>query len=237
MIDSVINDPAMPVFWGKNQAGMQANDELNDVERFYAIQEWLNARDRAVADVKKLQNLTVHKQLANRLLEPWLWHTVITTSTEWDNFFTQRCHKDAQPEMKAAAMAAQYAYYTSTPTLIKYGEWHLPFIDHHDYETLVFRDLLQGYILDDTLKKISVARCARVSYNNHDGVRDINKDLELFEKLSKGNHFSPFEHVATPDTTLNVPGNLKGWRQYRHDFPNENATKFVPNHPLLIGKI
>src|ERR1035437_4854050 len=114
LLERVKNDPAMPVFWGKNQAGMGAVEELDPDTKQMVLNVWLVARDQMVSAVEKLQNLGLHKQLTNRLLEPWLWHTAIISSTEWTNFFGQRCALNpetgqpyAQPEMHFAAMAMQ----------------------------------------------------------------------------------------------------------------------------------
>ena len=187
-IASATNDPSMPLSWGSNKPGMQAGDELSEKDRWLCQEQWLEARNNAVKSATSLSSLGLHKQVVNRLLEPFLWHTVIISSTEWKNFFKQRCHKDAQPEIKAAAEAIKEAMEFSLAPLLFKGEWHLPYILPEEKEVI---DV-------ETLKKCSVARCARVSYNNHDGTRDIEKDLELYTKLVSGSHFSPFEHVATP---------------------------------------
>ena len=211
-IDRVLRDPAIPLYWGKNQSGMQAKEELSPEEIKEAEFLWRDASMDAVSTVRKLQKIGLHKQTANRLLEPFMWHTVIITATEWQNFFDQRCHPDAQPEMQAAAVAIRNAINNSKPTLVGAGRWHLPYTDDIDWSI----DL-------ELLKQISVARCARVSYLTHDGVRDIMKDIELYNKLSRANppHLSPFEHVARPInkgwSDLDKTGNFKGWIQFRHD--------------------
>ena len=260
MLERVKTDPAMPVFWGKNQSGMGASEELSPLEKEEAIKQWLEARDQAVKNVETLQNLNVHKQLANRLLEPWLWHTAIISSTEWTNFFGQRCIVNpetnqpyAQQEMYAAAMAMQKAYYESTPKLVGYCEWHLPYITEEDIEWVnkyfgIGMYLPEKIEMNSHLKKISAGRCARVSYLTHDGKRDPLEDINLADKLiaAKPMHPSPFEHVATPqDFDPNQPwwgeardrckgqnplGNFRGWAQYRHEFLNENIKDFIPNY-------
>ena len=83
---------------------------------------------------------------------------------------------------------------------------------------------------DDERCKISVARCARVSYLTHDGKRDYAKDLELYDRLLDGGangHWSPFEHVATPAAdAAERSGNFVGWEQFRKRFPQEHAATF-----------
>jgi len=153
------------------------------------------------------------------LLEPFAWITVIITATDWANFFTQRCHPDAQPEIKHIAEMMLAAYRASAPATVEMGRWHLPLIQD-DERTLP----------DEQLCKVSVARCARVSYLTHDGKRDRERDLELYERLLGGGangHWSPFEHVATPASDPERhSANFAGWEQYRKRFPQEHAATF-----------
>lgn len=204
----VVDDPAVPVEFGSNQRGMQAGDPLVGAEHDAALAAWLEARDEAVAAVQRLDELGVHKQVTNRLLEPFMWHTVIITATDWDGFWEQRCSPLAQPEIRVAAEAMRTAFDASTPVEVGLGGWHTPYLREED-----------GDLDDETARQVSAARCARVSYLTHDGRRDIDKDLELYERLvtARPPHWSPLEHVATPaepDTT--PPGNLRGWAQLRH---------------------
>jgi thymidylate synthase ThyX len=235
MIERVKNDPAMPVFWGKNQSGMSADEEFSPEEIEIKKRDWLIVRDKSIEFVEKHSDL--HKQLANRLLEPFMWHTAIVSSTDWTNAFAQRCHPAAQPETRAAFMAMQYAYYTSKPVRLEYGEWHLPYISGQDEKEVENKDY-HGIVAIDQLKKISVARCARVSYLTHDGKRDIEEDIKMFDKLIKAvpMHASPLEHVATPHKRgyCGMGGNFYGWNQFRHFFIQENITEFIPNHPDLV---
>jgi hypothetical protein len=207
IIQRVLQDPAVPVRWASEKPGMQGGEEVPALEKFVAIRLWLFARLLAVMIVKGLIKLHVHKSIANRLLEPWMWHTIVVTSTEWDNYWKQRCSPLAQPEIHAAADAMYAAYNASTPKLVNYGEWHLPFADP-----------------DRTLeeqKRQSAACCARVSTLNHDGVKSVEADEKLFTSLSTADpmHASPFEHQATPVSSAeSMPwGNFDGWRQWRHE--------------------
>jgi thymidylate synthase ThyX len=205
----VLDDPAVPVEFGANQRGMQAGEPLTGGDHDAALAAWLEARDHAVAAVERLQELGVHKQVTNRLLEPFMWHTVIVTATEWDGFWEQRCSPLAQPEIRVAAEAMRTAYDASTPAPLALGEWHTPYLREDD-----------GDLDAETARRVSAARCARVSYLTHDGRRDIDKDLELYERLvtARPPHWSPLEHVATPAAADETPlGNLRGWRQLRHE--------------------
>lgn len=212
MIARVMTDPALPMEWGSNKPGMQAGAPLSDTDIQLATGMWLRARDLAVNQASALNELGLHKQVANRLLEPFMWHTVIITATEWENFFSLRCHPDAQPEMRYAAEAIRDAIAASTPKFLDYGEWHTPYIQEDEYGTLELVPRL----------KVSAGRCARVSHLTQDGIRDTKLDVGLFDRLTSSvpMHSSPLEHVATPDpprldfgTTL---GNFQGYRQLRH---------------------
>lgn len=218
MLDRIVKDPAMPVYWGSNRPGMQAGAELDGPDLRAARIQWLLARDSAVEHAWKLHSYGLHKQLVNRVVEPWMWITVLVTATDFANFFTQRCHPDAQPEIRLVAELMKKAYNESVPREAKQGEWHVPLIQNDE----IFSDL-------EELKQISVARCARVSYLTHNGERDHSKDIELYNRLVSGGangHWSPFEHVATPDPDDEycgqLTGNFTGWRQFRKYFPQEN---------------
>jgi thymidylate synthase ThyX len=228
MIDAVRTDPAMPIWWGRNQAGMQAFAELDAAARARAQAEWQRALEDALAHAERLaaSDVNLHKQLVNRILEPFAWITVIISATEWANFFTQRAHEDAQPELKHLAELMLAAYRASVPRALALGEWHTP---------LILADEAAALPLEDRLK-ISVARSARVSYLTHDGARDHAKDLELYERLLGGGangHWSPFEHVATPlASSGDWSGNFRGWLQYRKRFAQEHASAFPDETPV-----
>lgn len=205
-IDKVNDFPATPVHWGKDQSGMQARSELSPSEVDAAKEIWFQARDKMVSCAKEMMSIGVHKQIVNRLLEPWFMVTVIITATELDNFFKLRCHKDAQPEIQAVALKMRDCLKESTPKHINFGDWHIPFGDKFIDEKLSVQNKL----------KICVARCARVSYLSFDGVIEHQKDYDLHDRLAEEGHWSPFEHCASPMTNaLDYSGNFFGWHQYR----------------------
>jgi thymidylate synthase ThyX len=206
LLERIQTDPVLPLEWGRNKAGMSASDVLTDAEEEEAKRIWLSARDAAVEHAKRLLELKVHKQELNRVLEPFLWHTVIVTASEWENFFALRCSPSAQPEIRAAATLMRQALADSTPRPVGYGEWHLPLVQDDER------------VLDlEMQKKISAARCARVSYLTHDGKREIERDVELHDRLKTDRHLSPFEHVATPAPDAQFHANFRGWLQMRRD--------------------
>lgn len=234
-LDRVAADPAWPLVWTSEQPGMQGGTELVGSDLLDARQLFLDVHTATTRRIEEyLEDLkqrypersdrdphTLHKSLLNRLIEPFMWHTVVVTSTEWSNFFHQRASEFsplAQPEIQATADAMLDAMRTSTPQELDFGQWHLPYIDQTDWD----HPSLAG-VSRTILKQVSVARCARVSYLTHDGKRDYEKDLDLFQRLISADpmHASPLEHVATPATEGeisegNVSGNFYGWHQYRH---------------------
>lgn len=206
MIKRVTEDPFVPLYWGKNQSGMQASGEVEDKPK--ADRMWRHAAQQAVAAAMKLHDVGLHKQIVNRVLEPFLWHKAIISSTEWDNFLSQRDHEAAEPHMRILAKCIRAALAGSNPLLLETGQWHTPYIDPEADHGL--------HPIEQCM--VSAARCARVSYLTHDGCRDTSEDLRLFNKLADANppHASPLEHVATPDRSFRAPGNFKGWVQFRH---------------------
>lgn len=214
MIRQVQEDPAMPVHWGANQPGMQAGSELEGEERIRAVGLWIEAAGSAALYAQQMMSLGLHKQVANRVLEPFQWMRTLVTATEWTNFFELRAHPDAQPEFHRLALQMRDAMSESTPTVRRdnRGEasWHLPYILPRERE--MYRI--------DVLVKLSTARCARVSYLTHDGENpDIDKDLALYDRLvgSKPLHASPAEHQARAHQGgLNYNSrNFVGWTQHR----------------------
>lgn len=209
MIKMVEENPAMPVYWGKNKRGMAAGEEIETKYEAEAI--WLEARDCAVEYARMLYNEGMHKQIVNRILEPWKHITVICTATDWANFYGLRRHADAQPEIHELADKMFEVQENSTPIE---RQWHTPYIqaDEESLENMV-------------KTRVSVARCARVSYLTHDGVRSIDKDLALYERLLHGSghgHWSPFEHVAKAhNEPEHRSGNIRGWIQFRKLHRNE----------------
>lgn len=186
-IEMVLEDPAIPIEFGANQAGMQAGAPIEDEDE--ARRAWLTASRMAVLQAERLAELGVHKQVVNRVLEPFMWHTVVLSSTMWENFFEQRCSPLAQPEIRVFAECIKDVYDISVPNHVGPGEWHLPFVSGREDEV----DASLSELL-----KISAARCARTSYETHDGEIDITKDIELYDKLVEARpmHASPLEHVA-----------------------------------------
>lgn len=232
MIQQVRQDPAMPIHWGANQSGMQAKVELEPILRDQAINKWHLAAEMAADIAEEMAALGLHKQVSNRILEPFQYISVVLTATEYGNWFELRDHEDAQPEIRELAIAMRKALDESTPKPLLQGEWHLPYITDEERELYSIDILLQ----------VSAARCCRVSYLRHDGqAPDINKDISLCEMLvgARPLHASPFEHQATPDELVEPSwiGRLFGRKpHYAHPEQHGNLNGWVQHRKLIEAK-
>lgn len=242
LIKDVMEDPAIPMHWGANQPGMQAAHESNALikllgsnglmSEFSNEKAWLYARDQAVKVAEAFNDAGYHKQIVNRLIEPWCHINVVVTSTDWSNFFALRCHPAAQPEMRDLAEKIEIEISSSKPNFLTPDDWHTPFTT------------------GENAKNISVARCARTSYLTQEGKEPtFEEDMALYDRLvgQVPLHASPAEHQARPDTRwerIKVPvdanpqykkfvedkvnwgtpqehGNFTGWVQLRKLLPGE----------------
>lgn len=213
MIESIRKDPAMPIHWGKNQPGMQANEEIGKYEKYVSVNIWRQAMDNACQHASTMEHMGVHKQIANRILEPFQHIHVVVTSTEWSNFFALRNHPNAQPEFQELAGQMHCLHLMSTPTPVAFGDWHLPYTQESD-----------GPLHRRIVK--SSASCARASYTNHEGKETTDEeDSRLYLRLIMADppHMSPVEHQA-----MAVPGNkfyanFRGWRQHRWELEHKGS--------------
>lgn len=240
VIEQVRTNPAMPVHWGKNQAGMQATQELSELDIEGAKHQWKLAAENAAYMAESMSLLGLHKQVVNRILEPFQLMKVVLTATEFNNFWWLRDHADAQPEIALLAKRMRTEYDKSRPELLRNGEWHLPYV------TCIKANNHQLY-LDETGQRISIVEalkisasaCAQVSYRKTD--TSLDKASTIYARLieSEPCHASPTEHQATPivlitngnwrsisgvtheDLDGNLwSGNFKGFIQHRQLIPN-----------------
>lgn len=212
MIELIKSNQQVPMWTGK-QVGMQGAT-VDDLTKKLATDVWISAMNNAIASATALDKLGIHKQNANRLLEPFQTMKTIITGTDWDNFFKLRIHPAAQPEIQMLAEAIKIAIDASDPIDCSNitGFWHLPYMKLSDITRM-------GW---DKAKKISASCCAQVSYRKLDTSDD--KALDIFDKLISGDiiHGSAFEHICRPtEPDEKQVGNLTGFRQYRHDIEQE----------------
>ena len=247
MHEFIKTNPATPVSWGKNQPGMKANENVGSTVATEAEQIWNRAKDDALHWADALAHkLAIHKQIANRITEPWMTMKTVISGTEWNNFFHLRNHADAQPEIKALAEAMTVAYTTHLPVPLKPGQWHLPYITIAEYvptgELQYLNNNFDPISLEEA-KIVSASCCAQVSYRKNDDSFDKAKKIYDQLILSEPVHASPIEHQATPMDVDSMcrfepdtwqpgvthvsansdlwSGNLRGWIQYRKLIRNE----------------
>lgn len=254
-IERIRQDMAKPSEWGANKKGMQSDGKVSDDVELLAKLAWEDACSDALKHAMKLDGLGLHKQVANRILEPFDHITVVLSTTKLANHKKLRLHPDADPTYQELARKWHQAYDESTPHPLKLGEWHLPYVSYDkDGTRRVPGDDASPLDAEniELLKKVSVGRCARVSYLRQ-GNGDAQENIALCDRLAASGHWSPFEHQATPidfvsavgecvgcESTASysvrghrlcktcglghvTSGNFVGWRQYRKEWPGESG--------------
>ena len=242
MIEQVRNNPATPVHWGKNQAGMQADEVLVEESLDNAKRQWKQSAIYAASQAEIMSSIGSHKQIVNRLLEPFQMMKTVMTATEFDNFFWLRCDPDAQPEIQELAKCMFDAMRQSQPEGLESEQWHTPYVEHifkgGKFESYCLTDEEDNVIkllTEEEAKAISASCCAQVSYRTLNNTYE--KAMDIYSKLASGRkvHASPFEHVAKPmgdspshedgvthkdDVGNYWSGNFKGWIQLRQTLDN-----------------
>jgi hypothetical protein len=219
LIDDVEHDPVFPISWGTNKPGMQAGQELDTWERTQAQDAWASALNDAIKHARKMKDMNVHKQIVNRILEPYAYISVIVTATEWKNFFDLRISELAQPEIRHLAELMKKAQDEFDPDRIRYlhpSDYHAPYLHPSDYHAPYLTDDELGEYEDTFAMMVSAGRCARVSYLTHDGLEpDSQKDYALGMRLKADKHASPFEHQAIPLYDGQFRANFRSWESQR----------------------
>jgi hypothetical protein len=209
MMREVLLSPWIPTHWRRNERGMQGYQELSVLRMEIGQLLYRVGALVACALAWLIARLGVHKQLPNRLLEPFmLVHEVITATNQafipgvgfvypWKDFFALRCAGDAEPHIQELAYRMREVYKTSIPVIRAH---HLPFTEDGDQEA----------------ELASAMRCARTSYfapgtRDRDPIADASRALELWG----AKHLSPFEHPAK--AADGEYGFYVGWRSLRHE--------------------
>lgn len=224
LIEDIVADPAMPLVWTKNQPGMQGYEELEHRERTVCKLAWERAMNAAIREARFQLDFGAHKQIINRILEPYAHIMVVVSSTAWANFLALRDHKDAEPHIRMLARAVREALQGAEIKILPPGDWHLPFVDWRERKNL----------LVDEAMTLSVARCASTSYKTVEGFdMTLERAQEIVEKLRTSDpiHASPFEHVAQADAWTferewshpDEHRNFTGFRQLRAIIEKEQA--------------
>lgn len=219
MIQDVLDDPAKPVHWGKNKPGMQATEEVDHLARRVVDSLWIEARNEAVRYARMLNDRGVHKQVVNRVLEPYMHINVLLTGTQdaFEHFLDLRDHQDAQPEIRELAIQIATELFLNQPQELGRDEWHMPYLTATGEQS-------------KTMRQVSTAMCASVSYKTVDGKpMTTERALSIWDKLvsSKPIHASPLEHIAKPFPRGNkqLCRNFTCWAQYRAVVEMKNGTE------------
>lgn len=212
-IERVIDDPYIPEF-AERAKGMASGKALVGPALANAVKTWLEGRDQAILIAQRLLAQEITKEQINALLEPWQWHTVIITATDWDNFLNLRDHEAAAIPMQRLARGIRAALGASEPKQIGFDGWHLPLVP---YMERAVADLDNGIGA-----KVSAGRCARSSYSHHRDPEDASQSVERWDRLAAAGHWSPAQHPAkcVKDSESYV-GQYRGWLQLRKFYPNE----------------
>lgn len=270
MIEQIVNNPAMPIHWGKQQKGMQALEECNSKVQYGGYFDicyggpntetreiaWKKAALSACFFAEKFKEAGYAKQIVNRLLEPFQVMKTVMTTTELDNFFYLRRHKDSQPEIQELANCMHEALQQIKPEVLSSGEYHTPYVEHNrnKEDKLLYiieeNDEQYVYLSLDKALKVSASCCAQVSYRLLDN--SLEKAFNIYDRLveSKPVHASPFEHCGTPIKYVQFPeklddlgenngithidvkgnvwsGNFCGWIQYRQLIKDNVCNNYV----------
>jgi len=242
LIERVRENPFVPETFNRRVKGMGVGEALDTEAAKDARMVWLNAAEAAAICAESLMEIGIDKSRANRLIEPFMWHTAIVSATEWDNFWGLRDHPAAQPEMQITARLMREVYDASFPQVLDYGWWHLPLVTPDELNWLcTVRSGNEADTIRETVeqfKKVSASRCARVSFDKHTDTEPLADTIARAERLmnSVPAHLSPFEHVARPQQPSDLGpvqgvhfwGNFRGWVQMRREIPNEdNALRMI----------
>jgi thymidylate synthase ThyX len=230
MIKMVEEEPFIPIKWMKEHKGMQGTEYITDEKEIDFLEyQWKEAGRQAVKSAQNMSGRGLTKQICNRLLEPFMWHTVILTATELENFFALRAHGAAEIHIQELAHKMLEEYNKSEPKLLNEGEWHIPFGDSFDDGRIAF--LHADGNIQDLKVKIATARCARVSYLNFEGKDDYDADIKLHNRLLESGHMSPFEHCAK---AMGV-SEMKSWEQGK-GINEEKANRTGNTHYVPFNK-
>lgn len=202
-IEDLTANTAEPIVWLLNEPGMQGYTVADSEKADRCKSIWYEARDKMIELAQQLADEGIHKEYVNHLLNPFVLSRVIITATEWDNFFKLRIHEAAQPGFIKLASLIKQAMDNSTPDI---SDIHAPYLTDAEHAEMIEAIKQCNYVYAFSFLKISAARCARVSYLNHDGNKTtIEQDLNLYKRLIESDpmHASPSEHVAISLTRLN----------------------------------
>lgn len=198
MLKGLDKNFVIPKYWGAKQRGMQAYSQIAPHTQSEAIHVWYEAYKNARRSALALDQLGVHQQVVNRLLEPFMIIRVMLTGDDFDNFLKLRTAHDSQPEIQELALKMQDCIKRAPKA--KVSDVHLPYPDY-------------------TVAQ-NIAAAAFISYNNPPS-NDVVKCERMLHKLMADGHESPSEHVVYEGVKNTKYCNLMAGRmQFRQDYQN-----------------
>jgi hypothetical protein len=225
-----------PEAFSKRVKGMGQGADLESDDQDKANRLWDYHVGASLHVARELAKLDVAKQQVNFVIQDLCPVVEILTATDWDNFFALRLDTDetgaprARPEVFKATSAIQKAWSESTPTVVNEGQMHLPLVTQQEIEDL-------RYHPTDTAARISIGRCARVSYDKHRDPEPWSASIDRADRLLANGHMSPFEMCARPFTSEEHEGreklrefiNTLGWMSPQERRHLTDATFYLGN--------
>jgi hypothetical protein len=215
-IAAVREHPYVPTTFNARVKGMGVGEAFDEELTEECRRVWMRQMNHATTGADALNELGLDKSRANRLLEPFMWHTVILTATEWENFLALRCPDGDKPdtsfpaqlEMQEFAICIRDALAASTPKNLEEASWHAPYFDWDD-EFELLRGMMGGAAVPvneaiNGALLVSARRCARVSYVKQDDVEELMVSYDRGVQLADMGHYSPMEHQVRPITMLDL---------------------------------
>jgi hypothetical protein len=229
----IMNDPAMPIHFGSNRAGMQSGNTITDVDGCEKeILELLDEVYRRMDGI--VTKYDIHKEIINRYSEPWAWINWVASFSRpaFHNMLNLRCNPHAHPSFQRLSSNMARQYRASSPEPLAPGQWHMPFVsdicnpNSGNYMAPSLQWMDQKDL--DHLLRWSVARSAWTSYQTVE--EKIATDAEAYKRHDDCvnlKHATPCEHAnrARDDGGRNG-GTMPGYDQYRHMIPNESCSNF-----------
>ena len=250
MVESVQNDPFIPIAWQKHHSGMQGTEywdvsiieEIGGFDYTNIPAKWLRARDTAINMAETLHDspIGITKQLCNRLLEPFMWTTMLITGSKegWDNFFELRCPRyygvyKSQKELLVTNVEERIKPFSERPNESQ-AEIHIQVLAEKIYDAVnesfhtqilptmwhvPFRKKINELYPEvendsEDIVKISVSMAARASYTVVGTEKILTKEehISLHDRLLTQDppHSSPMEHCAQAMNSEQYDRFLKG---------------------------
>lgn len=208
-IETLFANPFTPIHFGQNKAGMTADQEVDEHSKKHAQDVWSTARKQASVIAEDLHRLGIHKQVTNRVLEPFSYMRMVVTATEWDNFFWLRLHEDADPHINELARVMLFALQESVPTALQHGDYHVPFFGEGFWTPAI--EARYGVTAQQAIEH-SMSCCAQTSYRKLD--MSAEKTEDIIKKLFGGSR----SHCFSSDTEVLT---LEGFKLFKDITPDD----------------